>query len=185
VNPGGIGRLTIHTLHPRGRILRQYTNAAAACLIPLFLVLYYLAIPVGAWLLVLVVQLVAMAAVAYCVVAYRRIRIDITPARVSERRFFGRTGNFAVDDVDNVILLELYRGDALDTHPQLFLVDANGSVLLRMRGQFWSRSAMDTVVEHLDAPVMRVPEPLTIGELHRMRPELLSWFERPVFSRSP
>jgi hypothetical protein len=43
---------------------------------------------------------------------------------------------------------------------------------------------MEKVVEALDVPVVRVPEPLSLRDLNRLRPELLYWFERRFTGRS-
>ncbi|MCU1442718.1 MAG: hypothetical protein JWQ59_868 [Cryobacterium sp.] len=184
MNTGGLTQLSVHTLRPHAHIPRQYAFAAVASLVPIFLVLYWLTVPPGAWLPVLIAQALVIAAAYYGAAAYKRTTITVTPSRIIERSFFGRMSEFEPGTVGSVILLELYRSGALDSDPQLFLVDPVGNLLLRMRGQFWPRSAMETIIDQLEAPVVRVPEPMSLRDLNRLRPELLYWFERRLTSRT-
>jgi hypothetical protein len=81
--------------------------------------------------------------------------------------------------VGQVLLLDLYQGGStLDTHPQLFIRGHDGRLLLRMRGQFWSRESMERVAEEFDVPLTMTPNSMTLSELRRKTPELLYWFER-------
>jgi hypothetical protein len=170
----------MHQVRPHAHILRQYTLAVAACLIPLLALLYWLSLSPIAWahLLLGVVLLFIVWAIGYF--SHKRAFIDISPAGITERGFFGRLHTVPVSAVGSIITLELYRSGSLDTQPQLFVIDADGRLLLRMRGQFYSRTSMETVIEALEAPVVRVPEPLSLRDLRRLRPELLYWFERQI-----
>lgn len=176
--------VSVHQLRPHAHLLKQYTLAIAACLIPLFALLYWLALPPVAFAHVVVAQVLAFALWGLAYVSYTRISILISSSGVTERGFFGRTHVVPVSAIGSIITLELYRSGSLDTHPQLFVIDADGNLLLRMRGQFWSRKSMEKVVEALDVPVVRVPEPLSLRDLNRLRPELLYWFERRFTGRS-
>ncbi|MGO4692582.1 hypothetical protein [Glaciibacter sp. 2TAF33] len=149
-----------------------------ALVTPLFGALYWLTIPDGVWPVVLTAQVVVTIIFASGLVAALRAVIWVDRAAVTERGFFGRVSTFARNDIGGIVILELYRSGALDTQSQLFLTDPNGCLLLRMRGQFWSREAMETVADVLGVPVERVPEPMTLLELRRERPELPFWFER-------
>ena len=176
--------MSVHEVRPHAHILRQYTLAAAACMVPLLGLLYWLALSPVAWAYLLLVALLVPIVLAIGYVSHKRAFILISPAGITERGFFGQLHVIPTSVVGSIITLELYRSGSLDTQPQLFVIDAEGHLLLRMRGQFYSRVSMETVIDGLEAPVVRVPEPLSLRDLRRLRPELLYWFERRIAGRS-
>ncbi|WP_130177121.1 hypothetical protein [Cryobacterium sp. SO1] len=175
--------LRAQALRPHGHLLRQSTLSILAFFAPVFAVLYWLTIPLGEWVPVLVVQLIVMLAATLGIVGFLRTCVWVDETGISERGFFGQVNSFPAEQVASVVVLELYQSGAIDTHPQLFVTDADGQLLVRMRGQFYSRGAMETVADELGAPVVRVPDPMTLTELNRLRPELLYWFERRITGR--
>ena len=177
--------LRAQVLRPHGHLLRQTTLSILAFFAPVFAVLYWLTIPLGEWGNVAVAQAIVMIGAAAGIISFLRTCIWVDDSGISERGFFGRLTSFSREQVGSVVVLELYQSGAIDTHPQLFVTDADGQLLVRMRGQFYSRGAMDTVADELGAPVVRVPDPMTLTELNRLRPELLYWFERRVTGRPP
>ena len=177
--------LRAHVLRPHGHLLRQSTLSILAFFAPVFAVLYWLTIPLGEWIPVLVVQLIVMLAATVGIVGFLRTCVWVDDTGISERGFFGQVTSFPAAQVASVVVLELYQSGAIDTHPQLFVTGADGQLLVRMRGQFYSRGAMETVADELGAPVVRVPDPMTLTEFNRLRPELLYWFERRITGRTP
>lgn len=174
----GNGIRHVPALRPHGHVLKQASLAFLALIIPLSAALYALSIPHGPWLAVLIGQCVVTVVFVAGIIAARRAGIWVDRTTVTERGFFGRSHTFARSDITGVIMLELYLSDALETRPHLFVTGAEGGLLLRMRGQFWSRTAMETFIDLLGAPIDRVAEPITLRELRLARPELLYWFER-------
>lgn len=172
-------------LRPHGHLLRQTTLSILAFFAPVFAVLYWLTIPLGEWGSVAIAQAIVMIAAGIGIFGFLRTCIWVDETGITERGFFGRMTNFNRDQVVSVVVLELYQSGAVDTHPQLFVTGADGQLLVRMRGQFYSRGAMETVADELGAPVVRVPDPMTLTELNRLRPELLYWFERRITGRPP
>jgi len=170
--------LSVHQVRPHAHILRQYTFALVASLVPLFALLYWLALSPVVWTHMLIGFVVTCLAWTLAYVGHNRAFIRVTDTAITERGFLGRTNVVPIDVVSSIIALELYRSGSLDTYPQLFVIDDEGNLLVRMRGQFWSRDDMEKIVDALDVPVVRVPEPLTLRDLNRLRPELLYWFER-------
>jgi hypothetical protein len=170
--------LSVQQVRPHAHILRQYTFALAASLIPLFGLLYWLAISPVVWAHMLIVFALVCLVWGLGYVGHKRAFIRVTDTAITERGFWGRTNVVPIGVVSSIIALELYRSGSLDTYPQLFVIDDEGNLLVRMRGQFWSRDDMETIVNALDVPVVRVPEPLSLRDLNRLRPELLYWFER-------
>jgi hypothetical protein len=176
--------LRSQVLKPHGHLMRQTILSIVAFFAPVFAVLYWLTIPSGTWLPVLWGQLVVVLLVSIGFVGYFRTRIWVDETGISERGFLGRLNNFPVDQVESIVMLELYQTGALDTQPQLFVTGADGRLLVRMRGQFYSRGAMDTVMDELAVPIVHVPDPMTLAELNRLRPGLLYWFERRITGRA-
>jgi hypothetical protein len=176
-------RFRAQVLRPHGHLLRQTTLSIFAFFAPVFAVLYWLTIPLGEWQYVAHGQAVVMIGAAISVIGFLRTCIWVDETGITERGFFGRVTTFDRDQVASVVALELYQSGAIDTHPQLFVTGHDGQLLVRMRGQFYSQGAMDTVADELGVPVVRVPDPMTLTELNRLRPELLYWFERRVTGR--
>jgi hypothetical protein len=172
-------------LEPHGHLFTTGIVAILALTTPVFAVLYWLAIPAGLWAIVLTIHILVVIAGILAVVAYFGTTIQIVPDGVRERGFFGRVKTTRSDQVGQVLLLDLYQGSTLDTHPQLFVRGHDGRLLLRMRGQFWSRENMERVAEELDIPMTMSPNSMTLAEVRSKTPELLHWFERfPRIGRS-
>lgn len=108
---------------------------------------------------------------------YRRTQIQVSGQGLVERGFFGRVQRVPREDVAGVLRLETYRGDTLETVPQLFVVDREGRCLVRMRGTFWDDAAMDSVATTLEVGQAVRNEPVTLSELRASDPHLLYWFE--------
>lgn len=165
-------------LRPHKRIVRETFLVFLAFCAPTFTVLYWLNAPNGAWLPVLIAQIVVTLAYVLSMIAARRVMILVDATGISERGFLRRYTTFPHATVARVVLLNLYASGSLDTNLQLFATDDDGRLLVRMRGQFWSDDDMELLADSLDVPVVRVPEPVTLADLNRLRPELLYWFER-------
>lgn len=165
-------------LRPHRHLLTHGVIAALALTTPVFAVLYWLTIPTGGWLAVLVLHLTLLALVGLLVLGFLGTAIQVSAEEVRERGFLGRIRRVPREGIGSVLLIELYRDSALDTQPNLFICGADGALLVRMRGQYWSRDDMDVVADTLDLPVKTITRSLTLGELRRARPDLLYWFER-------
>lgn len=169
----------------RDTVLRPYRSlfvrgliALLALTTPVFAVLYWLTIPGGQWLLVLIAHVVVVGATVLGVRSFFGTTITLRADGVRERGFFGRTVLVRPADVGSIVLVQLYEGSTLDTLPQLFVTGTDGRLLLRMRGQFWPLADMERVAEELDVPVTRPEDSMTLTQLRRTSPELLYWFER-------
>jgi hypothetical protein len=159
------------------RLHGQSGLIAAALLIPVFAAVFWFAIPRGTWPRVLVALLVVSAVYAIASFLFARVSIRISHDCVVDRGFF-TTNRVASRRIESVLVVTVYRGQSLETVPQLFLLDTNGDALLRMPGQFWSVDSIETLASAFDVPVRRIEEPLTRAELRRDHAPLLHWFER-------
>ena len=165
-------------LRPHAHLFTRGIVAVLALTTPVFAVLYWLTFPDGGWPLVLAIHIVAVVATVLAVFAFFGTTIQLLPDSVRERGFFGRVTDIRPGMVGSVVLLDLYEASTLDTLPQLFVTDVDGRLLLRLRGQFWSREDMERVADQLDVPVTIRGESMTLTELRRDSPQLLYWFER-------
>ena len=165
-------------LRPHPHLFRRGTGAIIAFFVPTFGVLYFLSVPNGPWPLVLVTQLLVAAAFGCSVIAYLRLGVWVTAETIAERGFFGMMRRYARSQLGTTIFVNTYHGGWVETVPQLFITDPTGRQLIRLRGQFWSRDSMQTVMDTLDVPLTEIDHPVSKSELHAMYPGLLYWFER-------
>lgn len=179
---GDVGSVIV--VRPHKNLLRDTLTIFLAFCAPTFAVLFWLTIPRGTWVPVLIAQLVITLAYVLSLLSAYRVMIRFDETGITERGFFRRTTTFPPESVGSIVILDLYASGALDTNRQLFVTDHDGNLLVRMRGQFWSSADMDALADEMDAPVVRVPDPLTLADLNRLRPELLYWFERRFSSRT-
>jgi len=173
-----IAATNARVLRPHRHLLTHGVLAALALTTPVFAVLYWLTIPNGGWAVVLIVHLALVLVLVLLIAGFLGTAIQVSPARVRERGFLGRVRLTSRDQVGSILLIEVYRDNALDTQPNLFVCGTDGELLVRMRGQYWSRDDMELVAETLDLPITTTARSLTLGELRRARPDLLYWFER-------
>jgi hypothetical protein len=167
------------TVHVRRRLLGQGLVAVASLTVPILLVLFWLTIPDGPWMWVAVAAAVLLLLVAYGVFQYFRVAVTVTPTHVIEKTFFGGVNRVPVERVARAVLLDLHRTLAAEPRRQLFVLDADGRVQLRMRGDYWSTASIHKVAEHLvTVPVEHIENALTLDELQRTNPLMLYWFER-------
>jgi hypothetical protein len=165
-------------LRPESDLFRQGVFAVIAFMTPVFVVLYFLTVPDGPWLAVLVTQIFATVAVTLAAYAYFRAGIWIDGEGIIERGFFGLHRHVPVGDVGSIVLAQTFDSSGRNAIPQLFVCDHEGTTVIRMRGQFWSQQSMDAVVEALDVPVLPIDDTVSTDELRTDHPGLLYWFER-------
>ncbi|MCU1424877.1 MAG: hypothetical protein JWM51_1168 [Microbacteriaceae bacterium] len=170
-------------IRPLARLLRQGLVAATAFFVPVFVVLYFLTVPYGPWVTVLIIQVFVSALIATAYVLYRRVAVWVSPCGVTERGFFGLENHLGIDEIGSIVLVQTYHGGGVETTPQLFVSDKSERRAIRMRGQFWSLEMMDLVRSTLKVPVTELTESLSSRELHARYPDLVYWFERrPVIA---
>ncbi|HEY8589377.1 MAG TPA: hypothetical protein VIL55_07490 [Naasia sp.] len=143
--------------------------AFAALTVPVFAVLYILTVPTGGWPPILLAHLVLVALFAAVELRLRNSRIRLTPTTIEERAYVQSEVRTPADQVAGVVLLDLYRGTSDGTNRQLFLVDAAGRTLLRMRGQLWDPAHLRAVATFYRVPITQAPVALTWKEARRSR----------------
>jgi hypothetical protein len=156
----------------------QSRIVAAALTLPVFAAMLWFAIPRGTWPRVIVAM--AVIAVVYFGSAYllSRVRLVIEPDGFIENGFFSHDRRISAKRVASAVIVPVYRGQSLETAPQLFVFDASGELLLRLRGQYWSSDDVHAVADAFGVPVRTVSEPLTRAQLREDYAPYLYWFER-------
>ena len=171
--------LSQRRLRPHSHLFQQGATAVVAFMAPVFIVLYVLTVPDGAWRAVLGTHITATILVGIAFIRYLTTAIWVSPGGITERGYFGRRHSHSIDEIGSLVLANTYQ--ETNTLPQLFVCDHEGRPLVRMRGQFWSQQSMDVVVAVLGLPLATLEDSITPGELRAGHPELLYWFERHPF----
>jgi hypothetical protein len=169
-------------LRPHRTLFRQALVATSAFLLPIVITLYFLTIPDGPWLVVLIVHALASLIFAIVSASYFMVGIWVDETGIAERGFFGRLDFYRRDEIKRIMLAKTFHGGGTDTLPQLFLCDENDQKLIRLRGQFWSLESMQQLSDILDIPITDLPAS-EMRDIHDQYPGLLYWFERrPVLA---
>lgn len=167
-----------HVLRPHRHLLSSGVIAALALTTPVFAVAYWLTIGNGGWPVTLGVHALVALLALIAVLRFRRTAVMVSPEGVRERGFLGRITEIANRDIGSLCLVELYRDNALDTQPNLFILDLHGMPRVRLRGQYWSRADMEELAEVLDRPLAIPSDSITLSEMRSAHPGWLYWFER-------
>jgi hypothetical protein len=165
-------------LRPNPLLFRQAIAALLAFAIPAFGVVYFVTVPDGAWLPVLVTQAAVSATFLLATWAFFRVGIWVHPDAIVERGFFGAVIRVRSEQIASTVLVHTYYGGGAETVPQFFVCDHDGRQLVRMRGQFWSPENMATVRDTLGVPTSELTEGVSTKDILEHYPGLLYWFER-------
>lgn len=165
-------------LRPNRSLFWQALGSMLAFLIPLSAVFYFLTYPDGPWPVVLLMQAATLLVFLAATLSYWFTGFWVNSLGVGERGFFGAKHYVPVEDIGSLVLMHTYQGNSADTLPQLFICDASGKQVLRMRGQFWSEAKMRELAEILDLPLTEPGDVVTRSELLDSHPGLLYWFEK-------
>lgn len=178
-----ISRDYVVRVNPRSSLLRTGVQSYILLSLPLFGALYFLGAPRGTWPIALVVHAVTLVGVVAAYRVYRRTFIGVTSTEVHERGALGGVKVTPLNRIETAILVSTYRSSSTDTTEQLILVDSLRQRLVRMRGAFWSTSAMRAVVAATQAPLEESTEPVTTRVFFEEYPGSAYWFEnRPVLT---
>lgn len=152
-----------------------------AITVPLFGTLYLLTAPAGPWVAVAVAHAVLIAVFAALELRLRRSGVRLTPTILEERSWLRSAVSTPAEQVAGVLLLDIYRGLTDGTHRQLFLIDADGRTLLRMRGQLWSKADLAAVAAYYAVPITDPGRPMTWKSVRRSKfaVNLERWERRP------
>ncbi|MCS5723976.1 hypothetical protein N1028_13030 [Herbiconiux sp. CPCC 203407] len=165
-------------IRPRVQLIRQTRLAAAALILPVFAAMLWFSLPRGTWLRVAIAFAFVLALYLAGSALLRGVSIRLGPDGLVERGFFRRQSRIPAKRIAAAVVIDVYRGVTAETDRQLFLVDTTGELLVRMRGEFWTNEAIETVAAAFEVPVRRAPDPITATQLRHDHADLLFWFER-------
>ncbi|WP_043670368.1 hypothetical protein [Clavibacter michiganensis] len=170
-------------IRPRPALLRQLALAALALVVPLGAALLVLAIPTGnaAAVIVGVVVVVLLGGLLAALYLSSYVRIWDATGDV-EARFLGRRTRVRRSAVHGLLVVHVYQGLTLDTQPRLFVLDAEGRLLLRLSGHVYDLWTMRAMAADLDLPLTEQAKVLTMAELRGTRRGILPWYERSRMS---
>ncbi|MBM7389120.1 hypothetical protein [Clavibacter phaseoli] len=167
------------TIRPRSALLRQLALATLALVVPLGAALLVLAIPTGNAAAVIVGVVVVALLGALLAGLYLTSYVRITHATGDvESRFLGRRTRVRRGAVHDLLVVHVYQGLTLDTQPRLFVMDADGRLLLRLSGHVYDLWTMRSMAADLDLPLTEQARVLTMAELRGARRGVLPWYER-------
>jgi hypothetical protein len=168
-------------LRPRRDLWLAAWAACAAFVFPLFLSLYLITIPTGRWAPFAAAHALVMGAFALAAQRLHGAGIHLSRDGIRERAYFLSTVFTPVDRIASVLVVRLLDWNSEDMSRQLFIVDAAGQTLLRIRGQLWHAADFDRIVHFYAVPVHVVEDPMTWSELRRSkyRHNLSKWERQP------
>jgi hypothetical protein len=171
-------------LRPRRDLWLAAWGACAAFVFPLFLSLYLITIPTGRWAPFAVAHALVMGAFALAAQRLHGAGIHLSPDGIRERAYFMSTVFTPVDRIASVLVVRLLDRNSEGMSRQLFIVDAAGQTLLRMRGQLWHAADFNRIIDFYAVPAHVVDDPMTWPELRRSmyRHNLSNWERRPYLT---
>ena len=145
---------------------------------PIFATLYLLTASTGNVGYVAVLQAIVTLCLVVGIGAGGFAAIIITSAEIKERGYFGITHSVPIEEIASMVLIRVSDVGTGEFRKHAFVLDANGKVLLRMRGKFWDRETVNQFAQSLDVPVTLIEHPLTPLELRKEHGALLYRYER-------
>ncbi|MCY7326846.1 MAG: hypothetical protein LH605_12080 [Microbacteriaceae bacterium] len=167
-----------HLFRPKRDLWLTAWVVWAAVTLPVFLTLYVLTVPAGRWAPFVGAHVGLLLLFALAAQRLKGAGVALAPDGIRERAYFGRVVFTPVDLVASVILIQVFDSLSNDISHQLFIVDANGRTLLRLRGQLWHPTDLKRIASFYSVPVHAPAEVVTWRELRRDHGSKLSWFER-------
>ena len=173
-------RATFITLVPGREFLVRGIVAGAITSSLVFGALYWVTAPHDLWPALLAAQLAVWAVFGLLAAAYLRAAILVNGDGLQVHGCFHRVRRIAREDIESVRSIDVFRSVTMDSLPHLYVCGANGRVLLRLRGEFWSRADMERLAAALGMRRTVAPDPLTLAELRTGHPSLVPWWQRDL-----
>lgn len=169
---GGVLRVV-----PRRDLLRTATITFLATCLPLSVLLYWYAVPRGQGAVVLVAQVIAVA--AFLAVGARQLTVhtEVTATELRGSGIFSPLERVPLERIASVDLVATFVGSGAEKVTQLLVRDAAGRRLFRMRGNFWTPGALERVAAALPVAARVAREPVSMREFFTAYPGSAYWFE--------
>lgn len=157
----------------------------SALTLPLYAALYFLTVPAGRWLPFAVSHVVLVLLFAVVAQRLKAAGLVLAPDGIREREYFSAMVFTPVAAIASVVVVKLCDSYGEQVSRQLFMLDAEGRTLLRLRGQLWHRTDFDRIAEFYPVPLRVVEPALTWREFRRdFGCNLDRWERRPVLTAS-
>lgn len=173
-------RRDIVAVRPGRGFLRNGLIAIAIASTLVFGVLYWLTAPTNGWPGLLVAHAALWFAVGVLALAYLSARIGIADDGLRVRGCFHPVRLIPRDAIESIRVIDVFRSITIDYLPHAYVCGPNGRVLLRLRGEFWSRADMEALATALHMPLTVVAEPVALAELRADYDSLVPWWQRDV-----
>ncbi|GAB3138143.1 hypothetical protein [Marisediminicola antarctica] len=167
-----------HVFRPKQNLWSAAWVIWFAITIPLFLTLYVLTMHDGRWVPFLAAHIGLLLLFAAVGQRLKGAGVALAPDGIRERAYLGRVVFTPVDLVASVIVIQVFDSLSNEISHQLFMLDADGRTVLRLRGQLWHRADLTRITSFYSVPVHAPNEVLTWREVRRDHGSKLSWFER-------
>jgi hypothetical protein len=176
--PRSEARVGRSVLRPQVRRVGLKTFASGlAFIVPVYGVAVALAADAGHLMSTIMSGSALACAAALVAVRMASARIELSDAGIVEHGILPRGVVTDRSELASALIVPVYDADGVKARPQLFIADAAGRTLLRMRGGYWSAKQINAVAMYFGISIV-VSEPLTRVELRRRHGIRLYWFER-------
>lgn len=165
-------------LRPRRSLVRSTVLSVVFSAVPLAVALVWVSLPMRWWALVATVVVVAAVLVGVLFVRLGAAFLGIDARSVVVHGVVTPNRRIDRDRVHRAVLATVYDASPDRTSRQLLVLDADDTVLLRMRGAVWGEEALDRVLTALDVQVEEDRRPVHVRDVARRWPSSRAWYER-------
>jgi hypothetical protein len=151
--------------------------------LPVFFALYLISAPQGRWLPFAIAHATVLLLFAAVVWRLRGSGVRLSADGIRERAYLAGTVFTPAHAVASAIVVPLRDVNSDELSEQLFLVDADGHTVLRLRGQLWHRADLYQITNYYGVPVRRVEAAMTWRQLRSsFGTNLEPWERHPVLT---
>ncbi|KQV06821.1 hypothetical protein [Leifsonia sp. Root112D2] len=142
---------------PRRRLLSAAWIVWLAFTTPLFFAVYLVTIPPGRWVPFAIAHLALLAAFALGSARLRGAGVLLSADGIREREYFSRMTFTPAENIRAVLIVKVRDSYTDEISQQVFVTDAAGRTLLRLRSPLWHPEDLTAMIDFYDVPV-RVEE---------------------------
>jgi hypothetical protein len=165
-------------VHPKLKLSALGVLTFVITIVPLFAVLYWYTAALDIWRLLLALQILLLVASLGALFRQRRVFTEVTGGQLRGNGIFSRTSTVDLDDIERVVMVEVYRNHPNETTTQFLAVGEHNRALFRMRGQFWNDADLSAIAAAIGKPLHVEKDALTEKEFFEEYPGSVYWFER-------
>lgn len=170
------------TIQPARPVRLRAWALGLALSMPVFFALYWLTVPTGHSVHVIIAHAAVLLAFAIAAERLRRAKIVFSADGIRNSTWLS-TRFTPVSELASILVLTLADGQTLHQFAQYFFLDRSGRTRLRLRGQFWSKADLSRAAAFYDLPVSLIPSTISGKEARATYRTQLQWFERrPVLT---